>query len=512
MPGINVSTGVRVGPQGADAAPSSTLFLTGIAERGPINRARMILSVNQFEAIYGGYTSTATLHDSVRTFFEEGGTRVYVARVLGDGSPTPAPATASILGAASAVSFTVTAASPGTWANSSAGPPALDGLKVITAVASSKLSVTITYRGETIFSAGPWGDEVQPNGDIKSASQFAVEAINGSAALTEYIIAEAGVDVEVIPTAATTNLTSGTNGDAVTAAALVAGLDLFDYDFGPGAVAIPGSSGTTIWDGLRDHAVANRRIALCAFADGETASGALGDSDFNAYYGDTETERTEGSYMAFFWPWVNVPDGFGGTRLQSPEAFAAAARAKAIRSNGPWRAGAGNISTARYIAGLAETVTRTTGDTLDAGRINALRVVNGAVQVYGARSVSADETNWRFITYRDTINYIIGLAENALEPLVFRPIDGRGNLFGEVEAILTAVVDPIRAVGGLYEGFDSATGQPVDPGYSVQASSVNNPTVSLANGVVTADIGVRVSPISDQINVTITKSSLTATV
>jgi len=506
MPGINVTTGVRVGPQGADIAPSSTLFLTGTAERGPINRARMILSVNQFEAIYGGRSSTTTLYDSVRTFFEEGGTRVYVARVLKGASVS---AFANIVNGASpaTASFKVTAVSPGTWANGATG-----GIKVILAVASSKLSVTITYRGETIFSAGPWGDEVQPDGTTKYASQFAVEAINGSAALTEYVIAEAGVGVATIPVAATRNLATGANGDSVTATELVTGLDLFDYDFGPGVVAIPGQSVSTAWTGLKNHAVANRRIAFCAFASDATAEEALENAAFIGYYGDTDAERNQSSHMAFFWPWVNIPDGFGGTREQSPEAFAAAGRAKAIRSNGPWRAGAGNITTARYVTGLVEPVTRTTGDTLDAGRINALRVINGAVQIYGARSVSADETNWRFITYRDTINYIIGLAENALEPLVFRPIDGRGNLFGEVEAILTAVVDPIRAVGGLYEGFDSATGQPIDPGYSVQVSSVNNPTANLANGVVTADIGVRVSPISDQINVTITKSALTATV
>jgi hypothetical protein len=308
----------------------------------------------------------------------------------------------------------------------------------------------------------------------------------------------------------TYDLTSGSNGGSVTAATAVAGLALFDYDFGPGAVAAPSFATSTTWAGLRDHAVANRRIALCASAISADASTAIGDAD--AYYGDDEQTRTEGSYMAFYWPWVKVPDGFGGTRAQSPEAFVAAARARALRANGPWRAGAGNISTARYVKDLYAPVVRTTAETLDAGRVNALRVINGSVQVYGARSVSLDENNWRFITYRDTINFIVGQAEAALEPLVFRPIDGRGNLFGEVEAILTGVVDPIRTSGGLYEGFDPNTGAPIDPGYSVEVSSANNPVGNLANGVVTATVGVRVSPVAEQINVTITKSSLTATV
>ena len=502
MPGINVTTGVRVGPEGANATPGSTLFLVGTAERGPINRARAVVSMGQFEGIYGGYSSSNTLHDSVRTFFEEGGSRCYVARVLGS---SPAASTITLVNSDSPtplVIITLTAANPGVWG---------DDLSVDTVTAGGALTITVSYRGSTVFEGGPFYNETLGDGSTKYAVQFAVEAINGSAALSELLVASlttANVAEDIVDD--TYDLTSGSNGGSVTAATAVAGLALFDYDFGPGAVAAPSFATSTTWAGLRDHAVANRRIALCASAISADAATAIGDAD--GYYGDDEQTRTEGSYMAFYWPWVKVPDGFGGTRAQSPEAFVAAARARALRANGPWRAGAGNISTARYVKDLYAPVVRTTAETLDAGRVNALRVINGSVQVYGARSVSLDENNWRFITYRDTINFIVGQAEAALEPLVFRPIDGRGNLFGEVEAILTGVVDPIRTSGGLYEGFDPNTGAPIDPGYSVEVSSANNPVGNLANGVVTATVGVRVSPVAEQINVTITKSSLTATV
>ena len=67
---------------------------------------------------------------------------------------------------------------------------------------------------------------------------------------------------------------------------------------------------------------------------------------------------------------------------------------------------------------------------------------------------------------------------------MFSPIDGRGNLFGQVEALLTGIMDPIRAAGGVFEGFDPVTGDAIDKGYSVDSSGVNNGSTSLASGIV----------------------------
>jgi hypothetical protein len=513
MPGITVSTGVRVGPTGADVAPAATLFLVGTAERGSLDKPRLILGVNQFEAIYGAYSGGAySLYDSVKTFFEEGGTRCYVQRVAVTGADKAILLVKDDAGTPATV-LSLTAASEGEWANSD-DSPVKHGLEVyVTATAApDTFSLEIQYQQEVIFTGGPYRDEDLADGSTKLAKTFAAEDINSSPALAEFLTAATGAS-NIMPDDNAGDplfFTGGSADSDVADSDRVLGLGNLDYDFGPGAVAIPGANGSTIWDGLRDHAKANRRIALCSFAIG--ASKATVESDVADYYGTTTSEKADASYMAFYWPSVTVPDGYGGTRDISPEAFVAAARSRAHRNVGAWQPGAGATSAARYVSGLYTPVPKADGDELDAARINAIRVINGAVQVYGARSASADETNWRFITYRDTLNYVTAQCETALEPLVFRPIDGRGNLFGQIEAILTGIMDPIRAAGGVYEGFDPATGRQIDAGYSVTASSVNNPTNSLANGVVTADIGVRVSPVADQITVTITKSALNATV
>lgn len=515
MPGISVTTGVRVGPTGVDTAPASTLFIAGTAERGPINEARLVLGMSQFESIYGEFTSGTTLWDNVKTFFEEGGTRCYVARTAGGSSPALAKADVDIVDASAGICVTLTAKNEGVWANTGGGK---EGLKAIVTVASSAVTLSVYYKNVLVWTGGPFVNETLIDGSTKYAKQSIVEAVNSAPALSELLTAATGAS-NLVPAANTYSLTGGVdNTSTATAANYVSALALFDYDLGSGAVAIPGQASATIWAGLRDHAIANRRIALCASAQSADSTTALGDAD--GYWGTTAATRTEGSYMAWFWPWVEVPDGYGSVRAQSPEAYAAAARARAHSQTGAWRIGAGEISTAKYVTGLYAvdssgnrvTVTKTLADTMDAGRVNSLRVINGAVRVYGARSVSADDTNWRFITYRDTLNYITMQAEKALEPLVFSPIDGRGNLFGRVEATLTGLMEPIRINGGVYEGVNQDTGQIVDRGYSVDVSSANNPVAQLAEGVVSAVIGVRVSPVADQYSITITKSTLTANV
>jgi hypothetical protein len=508
MPGISVTTGVRVGPTGVDTAPSSTLYLVGTAERGPIDKARLILGVNQFETVYGDFSTSTTLHDSVKTFFEEGGSRCVVARALGAGSVN-AIATVQDGAGTPATVLTLTATSPGVWANSSNSAPVKDGLKVTTTQQNGGFVLSITYQGSVIFAGGPYLDETLVDGSVKAAKTTAAEEINASATAANFVSAAVGASA-ALPANATRLFGSGSDGTPAAAADVIAALDLFDYDLGTGAVAAPGWTTSQVWTALRDHAIANRRVALCGFQVGTNASNAA--TAASAYWGTDAAGRTKGSYMAFYWPSVKVPDGFGGVRDQTPEAFVAAARARAHRQAGAWRAGAGEVSTARYVTSLYEPVSRPAADTLDSNRVNALRVISGGVRVYGARSVSADETNWRFITYRDALNYITAQAEASLEPLVFAPIDGRGNLFGRVEAILTGLMDPIRAAGGVFEGIDPNTGDEVDAGYSVECSVVNNPTTSLSQGVVTATIGARVSPVADQINVTITKSALNAAV
>jgi hypothetical protein len=73
------------------------------------------------------------------------------------------------------------------------------------------------------------------------------------------------------------------------------------------------------------------------------------------------------------------------------------------------------------------------------------------------------------------------------------------------------MLEPLRTAGGLYEAFD-AEGVRIDSGYSVVVSDAINPISQLADGVVRANVGVRISSISDRIEIQIVKSNLTSSV
>lgn len=498
MPGLVVTTGVRVGATGTTAAPASSLFIVGTAQRGPIEQYTLVESMTQAEAVYGEWESTVSLYDHLRTFFEEGGTRAYVVRVTG-------PAATGGAGLATTLTnggLEFDQVGPGDWSEN-LSIQFLDGLFTNTR------RVKVVYDGELLYLS----NDLASNVAIKEA----LDANVGNY-ITTTITSTTLPSVNANPVPF--DNTGAHNNAAVTDAQLTDALDYFVPDLGTGAVVIPDTEAgvitdyPTIWEAIRDHALANSRIGYCAFAAGEVigdeSSGAVadleaGDSATVSFYGEDDATKTNASALAFFWPWVTVPTATGVERTVSPETFAAAARCRAHVETGPWRPSAGVISASRFVTGLEFAVNSVASDTANRARINPLRVIEGGVRVYGARSISADETNWRFITFRDTLNFIVVGAERRLEPYIFNTIDSRNAIFSDIAAALVNLLEPIRAAGGLYESNN-------DRGYVVEVSDALNPQAQLAQGVIAAKVGVRVSSVGETINLLITKSNLTTAV
>ncbi len=64
-------------------APTSFLFIEGIAEKGPIGTTQVCTSPEEYDKYYGGITANATdLPLAIEGFFENGGQRCYVNRVV----------------------------------------------------------------------------------------------------------------------------------------------------------------------------------------------------------------------------------------------------------------------------------------------------------------------------------------------------------------------------------------------------------------------------------------------
>jgi phage tail sheath protein FI len=116
-PGVYVEE-ISTGPRPIEGVSTSTAGFVGETERGP-TRPTLVTSWADYQRTFGGYIDQPpldavnwTLPYAVRGFFDNGGQRLYVARVIGAAAAT---ATGDLAGANGAT--TIEAAGPGDWGN-----------------------------------------------------------------------------------------------------------------------------------------------------------------------------------------------------------------------------------------------------------------------------------------------------------------------------------------------------------------------------------------------------------
>lgn len=487
MPGVNVITKTISGPSTRSRAAGARYFVAGITERGPTTEAVIVRSLADYEDQFGARVTYGALHDDLNLYFAEGGQEAVVCRVVGT---TPVLATLTLLDRAGAPAPTIRidAKNAGAWGNA---------LTVAVAEGEVTNTVTVTIGGVPVGS-----NEVLRNlGPAPADIAAAITA--GSRWVNAVDLGSATASPNNRPAVvAATALAAGTDDRAtVNAASYTTALDtLATLSFGDGAAAVPGQPSSAVGAGLISHAQNNHRIALLTTAAGVTPTAAK----------TAATALSRSEFAGLFYPWVVMNAGGGTTRTVAPTGYVAAARARAILEEGPWRAGAGLISQARAVLGLERELTRAQGDDLDDGRVNALRTIARTIRVYGWRSLSTDTANWLHLTGRDTVNRAVVASLEAMEAYVFRPIDGKGHLFAEVEGDLTGIVEPMANAGGLYARIDPESGETLDPGYRVDTSSAVNTPSTIAQGIIGATLALRVSPTGHLVVVTIAKAQLTA--
>lgn len=486
MPGVVISTSVRTGPSTATVRESSQLFVVGLAERGPSDEPVLVESLSEFEDVFGGYLSYSYLHPTMETFFEEGGTRAYVARAVG-ASATVGELTLQDGGADV---ITLTANGAGAW--------------------SGNVQVAVTHPTGSTFKIDLYYDNVlkYTTGNVSTAAQ-AVGRINLSAVAARYVTASVD-DADLIPDVlSSTSLSAGDdNYELVDDTAYTAQLELFNDALGSGAVICPEDSGDTMAAELIAHANAYSRVALLFAGENAPVSGAGGvKTKALALQAENHSE-----HAALYYPWVLIPTSTPGvTRTIPPVGYVAAKRAIAHNETGPQLPAAGLLSAARFVSGLKSDINKTVGDDLDNNYVNAIRVIQNSIRIYGARSLSSDTENFRYITQQDVVNSIVTECYRSIEDVVFSSIDGRNTIFSDIESRLVSILSVMRNIGALYPAFD-ANGRQLDNGYIVKCDASLNPTTQLADGLVKAKVGVRVSSVGDRIEIDIVKSNLTSTV
>lgn len=86
----------------------------GVAQKGPIDRAELITNMTQFTSKFGPLFQGNFLQPSVQAFFDQGGTRCFVVRVIGVGALA---AQAPVVNTEGNPAIEAEAISPGAWGN-----------------------------------------------------------------------------------------------------------------------------------------------------------------------------------------------------------------------------------------------------------------------------------------------------------------------------------------------------------------------------------------------------------
>src|SRR5690348_11956409 len=104
-PGVYIEE-IERGPRPIEGVPTSTAAFLGEAERGPLT-PRLVTSYKEYQRWFGDvFDPIKFLPYTVNGFFENGGKRVYICRIAGDGATTAQ---------GSFGDFFVRAAGPGSW-------------------------------------------------------------------------------------------------------------------------------------------------------------------------------------------------------------------------------------------------------------------------------------------------------------------------------------------------------------------------------------------------------------
>jgi hypothetical protein len=283
----------------------------------------------------------------------------------------------------------------------------------------------------------------------------------------------------------------GTPGDVAGA------LGVLDKALGPGQVEVPGVLGEDPDNHLLllAHGAENNRVALL---HGEADATAAELEALAATYRANANAR----YGALFAPAAIVPGlTSADTRTVAYDALAAGIMARNDRLHGVNDPAAGAHGRSAFAIDLTSAFTDAERESLNDAGVNVARSIYGQVQTYGYRTLADPETGWGLLSNARLNMEITAKLEAVAEMYVFAQIDGRGAKISQFGSDLVAVCIPYYESGALF-GETAPDAFYVDVGPSV------NPVESLAQGILRAVVGVRMSPFAELVVIEVVKVAI----
>jgi len=475
-PGVYINERLIQSPIAATGNANAAGAVIGDFAQGP-EVVTLITSWYEFTQKFGGYNNAFPATFGVGQYFQNGGSELYVRRVLAADAAAAGITVPNTQGDSDTA--TITAKNRGVDGNN---------LRVqITAAAQPNYwDLVVTKETVTGTSSDITNDIVLERftnvvfNDVNS-SDFIQTVVNFASDYIEVTV----LNSLGVPSTSVLPLVGGSDGTTTTETEFSAAVADFSAVQRPLVLFLPSlisklgpTNATTVYNNCIAWAQDNNGFVVAETAFGLTAAQAI------TYAGSL----TESSHAAVYYPAFFISDPVGRSpqsiRLQAPSGAIAGLYIDTDRSFGPFKAPAGITAGIRGALALERALTSADLDSLNsaASPVNALRNLPGSgIVSMGARTLKQDGTANRYVNMRRSLIYIREELNNLTQFALFENNDER--LWTRLRSVISIFLNEYRNAGGL-RGTTEADA------FFVKIDTENNPQSSVELGEVNIEVGV----------------------
>lgn len=267
------------------------------------------------------------------------------------------------------------------------------------------------------------------------------------------------------------------------------GLDLLEPVDEVAIVAAPGFHDAAAYEALLSHCEKLRdRFAIL---DGPSQAASLAQltqvatvkrADQGEEPAGLRARQSDGGYGAFYYPWITIQDPFNPkqTIAVAPSGHVAGVYARNDALRGVHKAPANELI--RGALGVSARITHQEQETLNPNGVNCIRFFqNEGIRVWGARTVAASSSEWRYVSSRRLFNMIEESIARSTRWVVFEPNDV--SLWKAIRRDVTAFLTLIWRQGALM-------GRTPEQAFFVKCDEETNPADVVDAGQVVILIGI----------------------
>ena len=480
-PGVIIEE-IERGPKPIQAVGTSTTAFIGETERGPL-KPKLITAYNEYRRNFGDvFADGKYMPYAVKGFFDNGGRRCFVTRIVGNG------ATAA---SASNAGYTITAVGPGVWGNNlfvrlDPGTTQVGGNSV-------GFRMRVFHWESPPAGFTPFDPVANPN-DLPRPSQFSEDfddlrleednpnywdkrVNNQNSSFVEISVA-AGSS---LPGGAVPLTLSGGADGAAPIPSNYEGSGVTDPPTGLNAlnldtyreIAIVHAPfvSDTISKAVAEHCAKNKfRFAVLDSAPNVAAFSTLTPRD----------DIADTSYASYYYPWIFITDPKTGVRKKVPPGgFACGIYARSDNSRGVWKAPANE--TVSGALDLEFDIDHGKQEILNPRGVNCIRRFPGrGIRVWGARTLSS-EALWMYNSVRRLFIFLEHSIHDSTQWVVFEPNDHK--LWARVKQTVTLFLRTQWREGALF-------GEKEEEAFTVSVGHDTMTTDDILNGRLIIEVGI----------------------